>query len=56
MLKVYRKYPWKQIEYVLNIKLKWYEKINVWIQCKIYNIKDYFTNPYKVINRKINKK
>ncbi|CAB1251623.1 protein of unknown function [Ruminococcaceae bacterium BL-6] len=53
MAREYKKHPWKQFEYYFNVKFKWYQKISLWVQCKIYNIKNYYTNPYRVINRKI---
>jgi hypothetical protein len=47
--------PWKLFEAWSGQKLKWYQKIECYIECRILDIPAYFTNPYKIINHKCKK-
>ena len=37
-------------------KLHWYQKIKFIFWIKYYDVVDYFTNPYRILNRYINKR
>jgi hypothetical protein len=51
--KEYDKKTWLWLD--KRIKLKWWQKLQLYVFNKFYRIKDYYTNPYRIFNRKINK-
>ena len=51
----WKKKPWLVVEALNGIKFPWYTKLQIYFYCKYIDIKDYYTNPYKIINRQINK-
>jgi len=53
-IRKYRKYPWLLVEDWTGTKVKWYRKPIMLIEYKISDIKDYFTNPKRILYRKIN--
>ena len=56
MVREYNKKPWILVEAWSGAKLNWFQKAQIYILHQVYRIKDYYTNPNRIIARYVNKK